>query len=272
MFKLLLLLVISLNLRADPVKDQLTFRQYYQKLFPHLQLKDYANGVYALDDIARSSWLAIEEFPPYEAAIEQGEFLFKMPFKNGHTYANCFPNSGLGIANEYPQWNRQLGEVVTLEKAINNCRIANQELPLAYERGDIAALLAYMTVSARGKPINISIPSDDPRALEAYEQGKAFFYRRQGKLNFACSTCHVENAGKFLRSEVLSPALGHPASWPTYRLKWGEMGTLHRRFSNCFSQLKIQPMPTQSKEFRNLEYYLSYMSNGIPISGPSTRK
>jgi sulfur-oxidizing protein SoxA len=268
---ILCLLVFS-QLHADPLQDQQQFRQTYQKLFPQLALKDYANGVYAIDEIARGSWQAIEEFPPYEAAIEQGEALFKMPFKNGRHYADCFANKGIGIANQYPQWQKQQGEVITLEKALNDCRIANREPPLSYQRGDIANLLAYMAFTSRGKPIETIIPQDDPRALIAYEQGKEFFNRRQGKLNFSCATCHVENAGKLLRSEMLSPSLGHPASWPTYRLKWGEMGTLHRRFSNCFAQLKIPPLPAQSKEFRNLEYYLSFMSNGVPISGPSTRK
>lgn len=272
MGKILLLFLLAVNVQADPVKDQQAFRQHYQKLFPHLKLSDYANGVYALDEVARGSWQAIEEFPPYEAAIERGEALFKTPFKNSHTYADCFADQGLGIAQNYPQWNRQTGQVDTLEKAINDCRNANLEKPLAYERGDIADLLAYMTYSSRGKAINVTIPADDPRALAAYEQGKAFFYRRQGKLNFSCATCHVENAGKLLRSEVLSPALGHPASWPTYRLKWGEMGTLHRRFSNCFSQLRNPPYPAQSQEFRHLEYFVGFMSNGVPLSGPSTRK
>jgi sulfur-oxidizing protein SoxA len=50
------------------------------------------------------------------------------------------------------------------------------------------------------------------------------------------------------------------------------MGSLHRRFAECLTNIKAQSYSEQSVEFRNLEYFLSYMANGIPISGPSTRK
>jgi sulfur-oxidizing protein SoxA len=264
--------VLALPSHADPLQDQQQFRQHYQQLFPKLALSDYADGVYAIDPIARQSWQAIEEFPPYEEAIEQGEALFNTPFKNGRRYADCLPSKGIGIAHEYPRWDRGKGEVITLARAINDCRAANQEAPLPYEKGDMAGLLAYMAFTSRGKPITITIADDDPRALLAYQQGKDFYYHRRGQLNFACATCHVQNAGKQLRSEILSPSLGHTSHWPVYRLKWSEMGTLHRRFRECLEQIKARPIPAQSPEFRNLEYFLSFMSNGIPTNGPSTRK
>jgi L-cysteine S-thiosulfotransferase len=263
--------LITLPLYAKPEQDQAAFRKYYQKVFSNLQLTDYANGIYAIDKIAKQSWLAIEEFPPYENAIEQGKTLFNKPFANGKHYAACFPK-GLIKANEYPNWSKTQGEVITLAKAINECRTKQHEASLPYEKGDMISLLAYLAFTSRGKPIDIVIPKDDPRALAAYEQGKAFYYQRHGQLNFSCATCHVQNAGKKLRSETLSASLGHTSNWPTYRLKWGEMGSLHRRFAECLTQIKAQPFPEQSVEFNNLEYFLSYMSNGVPISGPSTRK
>lgn len=263
-------LLVALPLSATPEQDQATFRKLYQQRFPNLKLSDYSNGVYAIDPIAKQSWLAIEEFPPYETAIEAGKVLFNKPFANGKHYADCFPNEG--IANEYPKWSKIQGEVVTLAKAINDCRTSQHEPALPYDRGDMINLLAYLAYTARGKPIAVSIPKDDPRALVAYEQGKAFYYQRHGQLNFSCATCHIQNAGKKLRSEILSASLGHTNNWPTYRLKWGEMGSLHRRFAECLTQIKAQPFAEQSLEFKNLEYFLGYMGNGVPISGPSTRK
>jgi sulfur-oxidizing protein SoxA len=264
--------LIALPLLATPEQDQAEFRKHYQQRFPKLKLTDYANGIYAIDEIARQSWLAIEEFPPYETAIENGKKLFDTPFANGKHYSDCFAHKGLGIAGEYPQWDKALGEVITLAKAINACRASRHEPALPYEKGDMINLLAYLAYTSRGKAIHITIPRDDRRALAAYEYGKAFYYQRHGQLNFSCATCHVQNAGKKLRSELLSASFGHTNNWPTYRLKWGEMGSLHRRFSECLTQIKAQPLIEQSVEFRNLEYFLSYMGNGIPISGPSTRK
>ncbi|MDD5275665.1 MAG: sulfur oxidation c-type cytochrome SoxA [Methylovulum sp.] len=263
-------LLWALPLHADPHQDQTELRQYYRHLFPQLTLADYRNGVYAIDAVARESWQAIEEFPPYEPAIDQGEVLFNSPFANGKHYADCFPDPG--IAHHYPQWNTAQGEVLTLPVAINACRIANWELPLAYPHNDLLNLQAFIAYRSRGKPIDTTVPENDPRALAAYQQGKAFYYQRRGQLNFACATCHIQNAGKKIRSETLSALLGHTANWPVYRLKWGELGSLHRRFAECLEQIRAQPLPEQSVELRNLEYFLSFMGQGIPVTGPSVRK
>ncbi len=270
-FLFFLSLLTALPLSATPEQDQAELRKHYQLRFPHLKLADYANGIYAIDEIAKQSWQAIEEFPPYENAIEQGKILFETPFADGKRYADCFAK-GIGIANIYPRWSKAQGEVITLAKAIKACRAKHKQVELAYDKPEMLNLLAYLAYSSRGKPIDIAIPKNDARAVAAYEQGKAFYYQRHGQLNFACATCHVQNVGKKLRAEILSPSLGHTNNWPTYRLKWGEMGSLHRRFAECLTQIKAKPLPEQSVEFRNLEYFLSYMGNGIPITGPSTRK
>ena len=269
---LFFLYLLPFALFAEPVQDQLAFRHYYQQKFPQLKLEDYANGVYAIDPIARQSWQAIEEFAPYEPAIEQGKLYFESPFKNGRHYADCLPEQGQGIANSYPRWDKNKGQVVTLASTINDCRVNNREMPLSYEDKEMIYVEAYLAYRSRGQPIHTVIPENDQQALDAYEQGKHYYYQRRGQLNFSCASCHVQNVGKRIRSEILSPSLGHTAGWPTYRLKWGEIGSLHRRFSECLEQIKAQPLPAQNPEYRNLEYFLSFMANGIPVIGPSTRK
>ena len=268
----LVMAVLAFFAFANPQQDQALFRQHYQKLFPQLTLADYADGIYTLDAIARESWQTIEEFPPYELAIEQGEILFNTPFENGKHYSDCLPNNGTAISHLYPRWNKIQGKVITLALAINQCRQQNNEATLPYQKGEIAQLLAYIAYTSRSKFIDIKIPDSDHRALAAYEQGKQYYYQRRGQLNFSCSSCHVQNVGKKIRSEMLSPSLGHTSGWPTYRLKWGEIGTLHRRFIGCHKQIKAKIPAAQSDALRHLEYFLSFMGNGIPFNGPSTRK
>lgn len=268
----LLIAVFSFAASANPQQDQALFRQHYQKLFPQLTSKDYADGVYALDAIARESWQTIEEFPPYEFAIEQGEILFNTPFRNGKHYSDCLPYNGIAISHLYPLWDKNQSKVITLALAINQCREDNNEPPLPYQKGEIAQLLSYMAYTSRGKLIDIKIPDSSPRALTAYLQGKQYYYQRRGQLNFSCSSCHIQNAGKRIRAEMLSPSLGHTSNWPTYRLKWGEIGTLHRRFIGCHEQIKAELPTAQSDVLRHLEYFLSFMGNGIPFNGPSIRK
>jgi sulfur-oxidizing protein SoxA len=127
-----------------------------------------------------------------------------------------------------------------------------------------------MASTSRGKPFDIKVPND-PRAIEAYEKGKQYFYQRRGQLNFSCASCHVQGAGERIRAEVLAPALGILAAMPIYRSEWGGMGTISRRFTSCNSQVREQPLAPQDELYRDVEYYLSFMGNGLPVSGPGAR-
>lgn len=261
----------SLNLQASPEEDRKTFLDYYKHKFPNVPQEDYVNGAYAIDPIGRENWEAIEEFPPYEPFIDAGQTMWETPFANGKSYLDCFPD-GPGIAQKYPHWDKQQGMVMTLPLALNQCREANGEKPLKYKKGPINNILAYMAFESRDEVTNVVIPEDDPRALEAYEQGKKFYFTRRGQLNFSCANCHVQNTGLKVRTEILSPSVGHTTHWPVYRSKWGTVGTLHRRFSGCNNNIRAKALEAQGEQYRNLEYFLTYQSNGLPLNGPGARK
>jgi sulfur-oxidizing protein SoxA len=254
----------------DPVADAKAFRDYFVKKFPKVKLEDFVNGPYSMNEDMRKQWEEKEEFPPYEFARDAGKEMFTKPFKSGKTYADCFPNGGIGIRQNYPYFDEKEGKVVTLELALNRCRETNGEAPLSYVKDEMASLTAYMAFTSRGKPMNIKIPSD-PRALAAYENGRRYFYTRRGQLNFSCASCHVQSPGERLRAEILAPALGILNAMPIYRSEWSGMGTISRRFVTCNSQTRAVPLEPQSDEYRDLEYYLSYVGNGLPISGPGAR-
>jgi len=257
--------------QASPEEDLKIFQAYFLERFPNVPMEEFANGVYAIDAASREQWESIEEFPPYEIAIEEGEELFNTPFKNGKTYANCFKNGGIGVKSDYPYFNKGTGRVHTLEFDVNQCREKNGEKPLKYKKGKLASILAYMAYTTRGQKINIKVPRDQ-RALDAYEKGKRFYYARRGQLNMSCAHCHIDNAGNKIRADLLSPSLGHLSHFPVYRSKWGGLGTVHRRFGGCNKQVRAKPFKAQSDEYRDLEYFLTYMSNGLPWNGPGVRK
>ncbi len=259
------------TVQAAPQDDLDKFRAYFTKILPSVDFQDFGNGSYAIDQVARANWEAIEEFPPYEIDLEEGQTLFETPFANGKSMADCFANGGIGIRQNYPYFDEKSGEVKTLEQEINQCRETNGEKPYKWKKGKLAAVSAYMVYTSRGNKIDIKIP-DDPRALAAYEEGKRFFYAKRGQLNFSCADCHIYSTSKQLRSEILSPALGQVSHFPVYRSKWGELGTLHRRYTGCNKQVRAQPFKPQSKEYRNLEYFHTFMSNGIEVNGPGARK
>lgn len=256
--------------KVDPAADAKAFQNFFFQKFPEVKHEDFVNGPYSMNADMKRQWQEKEEFPPYEFALEAGKEMFATPFRNGKTYADCFPNGGIGIRQNYPYFDQKEGKVVTLELALNRCREANGEAPYSYVKDEMASLTAYMAFTSRGKPMDIRIP-DDPRALAAFEDGKRYFYTRRGQLNFSCASCHVQSPGERIRAEILAPALGILNAMPIYRSEWSGMGTISRRFVTCNSQTRAVPLEPQADEYRDVEYFLSYVANGLPISGPGAR-
>ncbi len=278
MISMLCMLATPLFASASPQQDLKDFRKYFTERFPDTPLDDFINGVYSVDKASREQWEAFEEFPPYEIYVDQGEELFNQPFKNGKGYASCFPDVKKGIKQNYPYFDKGSNQVVTLEMAINNCRKNNGEKPLKYKKGAIAHLSAYIAYQSRGKKVNVKV-LDTPESMAWYKRGKTHFYAKRGQLNMSCADCHYYNSGNKIRADILSPALGHTTHFPVYRNKWSlvdkkgdGMGTLHRRYGGCNKQVRAKPFKAQSEEYRALEYFHTYMSNGLTVNGPGVRK
>lgn len=264
-----LLVSIAAFASADPSADRQTLRDFYEARFSGVPLEAHKDGVYAIDEQARDQWLELEEFPPYEFTIDEGAEVFETVFADGSSYVDCF--GGPAVKQRYPHFDNEAGAVVTLEMAINDCRENHNEEPLPYDSAEIAALVAFIAFESRGAKVALAEPSTAAE-LAAYESGKRFYQSRRGQLNFACSSCHIQIVGNRLRAEVLSASLGHVTHWPVYRLKWQEVGILHRRFQECNSQVGADTFELQSEPYRNLEYFLTYMSNGLEWNGPASRK
>lgn len=275
---LCMLLTPLVGTAANPEQDLKDFRKYFTSKFPDTPLHDFINGVYSVDKGSREQWEALEEFPPYEIFVEKGEELFNKPFKNGKTYSSCFPKAESGMKQDYPYFDSNRGEVITLELAINECREKNGEKPLKWKKGAMAHLGAYIAYQSRGKKSNVKI-LDSADSMKWYERGKKHFYAKRGQLNMSCADCHYYNAGNKIRADILSPALGQTTHFPVFRSKWSSgskagdgMGTLHRRYGGCNKQVRAKPFKAQSEEYRALEYFHTYMSSGLTMNGPGARK
>lgn len=273
----LLMIATPVVSQASPEEDLKNFRAYFTDKFKDVPVEDYINGVYAIDKASREQWEQYEEFPPYEIYISKGEEIFNKKFANGKGFANCFPNYKKGIKQNYPYFDEASGQVVTLEGDINKCLTDNGEEAFKWQKGKMAYVGAYLAYLSRDNIINVKTPST-PAALAAYNKGKKHFYAKRGQLNMSCADCHYNNAGNKIRADILSPALGHPSGFPVYRNSWAAggsgdgMGTLHRRYGGCNKQVRAKPFKPQSDEYKALEYFHTYMSNGLKLNGPSLRK
>jgi len=257
---------------AGPPEDRRAFIAYFESRFPDIPFAEYANGIYAIDQDARNQWIEIEEFPPYEFAVEQGESLWQEKFADGKGYSDCFNSSKADVRQNYPLVDGLTGEVLTLDMAINLCREEHGQKSFEFGGEEMLALSAFIAFESRGNVFNIMVAEDDPQALAAYEEGKQFYYSKRGQLNLSCADCHVASAGQYVRADHLSASLGHPTHLPVYRSKFGSMLSLHQRVAGCIRDVRAKPFDLQSKEYRNLEYFLTYMSNGLEANGPGARK
>ncbi len=270
---------------ASPESDLKAFRGFFFKRFPGVKLQDFADGIYGIDAKRKEEWTAMEEFPPYEPGIDIGKKLFAK-YKVG----SCFKNGGIAIKQNYPYFNSKDGTVHSLEGDVLTCLEKNgvdlKAEKITTQKGKLAAITAYMAFTSRGKKINVVVPKDK-RALAAYNLGKQHFYAKRGQLNFSCADCHAYNSGRMARANLLSPALGHVSHFPVYRKQWeaggtdalAGFGTIERRYGGCNKSIRAKPLNEgdewkfkQHPEYVALEYFESYMSNGIAINGPGIRE
>ncbi len=261
------MLSVPLAAMADPASDLKAFQSYFFKRFPTVKLSSYNDGVYALPVAKdmRAEWEQIMVFPPYEPELAKGK-----EFWDKHKMASCFSNGGKGVAAHYPVWDKRTKEVRTVVMDINSCLEKKGDKPIKnLKKGTMAEVAAYMKSLSNGYRIHLDLSA--PGMRKAYEDGKKFFWAKRGQLNFACADCHVHAAGKHIGGNILGPALGHTTGFPVYRSKWGGLGTLHRRYGGCNKQVRAKPFKAQSKQYKDLEVYETYMSTGVPLKVPGQR-
>ena len=266
----ILLASLPLTSSASPETDRQQLIEFFQQRFPGVPLDDYVYGALIVNADGREQYEQIMEFPPFVGEIETGKKLWETPFRNGKTFSDCFDHAGRGVLANYPYFDEKLGKVVTFENALNACRRANGESGFDYDdRSTMGVLTAYARSLSDGARMNVR--ADTAAAQAKYQAGRELFFRRIGQLNAACAGCHVYNAGNIMRMEVISPALGQATHWPIFR-GGEELMTLQGRFKRCMEQMRAQPFGYNSEEWNNLEYFLSYLSNGLPLKASVFRK
>jgi len=178
-----------------------------------LQMDDFENPAMPTVDIGADIWETVDG-----AA--------------GKSCASCHneaDESMKGVRAGYPKWDADLGKPHTLETQINECRTERMEAKKwKWESGDMLAMTAYVGLQSRGMPVKVQ--TDGPMA-KWHDLGKDLYYTRVGQLNMSCANCHEDNYGNMIRADHLSQ--GQINGFPTYRLKWGGLGSSHRRFKGC---------------------------------------
>lgn len=253
-----------------PEDDRREMVEFFRLRFPQVPLDEYIHGAMIANRDGKAQYDQIMEFPPFIGDLDKGRKIWETPFRNGKKFSRCFPDEGRNVLGRYPYYDEAREQVITFEMSLNECLRRNGEAPFDYgNRETMGVLSAYARSLSDGMPIDVKI--DSRGARKKYEAGRSFFFRRIGQLNAACSGCHYYNAGNIMRMEIISPALGHAAHWPIYR-GGEELMTFQGRFKRCMEQMRAVPSGYASDEWNNLEYFLTYLSNGLPLQANVFRK
>ena len=255
---------------ASPEQDRAAFIALYHEKFPTVPLEHYVDGALMLSTDARTQFDSIMEFPPFQGDLDRGRSLWEIPFRNGKTFAGCFAYGGRNVAGHYPYYEAGGDKVVTFEMEINRCLRDNGEAEFKYDdKATMGIITAYARTLSDGMRVDVRV--EGAGALAKYERGKSLYFRRIGQYNFACASCHMANAGKILRTEILSPAIGQTTHWPVFR-GGDNLNTLQMRYRRCMEQMRAAPFAAGSEELNNLEYFHSYLSNGLSMRASVYRK
>jgi sulfur-oxidizing protein SoxA len=202
--------------------------------------------------------------------VERGEKLWNEA-AGGTSCASCHSGASAsmrGVAARYPAFDAASGAVLDLEARINDCRVRRQsQNALARESDDLLGLTAYVALQSRGLAV---APRIDGPAAAAFDRGRAFYSQRHGQINLSCAQCHDQNWGKRLYAETLSQ--GHGNAFPAYKLEWQTLGSLQRRIRACLFGIRAEMPPPGAPELTDLELFLAWRAQGLPLEAPGVRR
>jgi sulfur-oxidizing protein SoxA len=210
--------------------------------------------------------------------LDQGKALFEQLGPNGKSCASCHAGerSLRGVATRYPTYDRAAARPVTLDERINGCREGRMTLPpLAPGSEALNAVSGYVKYLSRSMPVRVAAEGDGAR--RALARGEGLFYKKAGRLNLACADCHVTAAGRWLRGQRLAAIQPGGAEravatkYPTHHIGRHELGfvNLQQRIEHCQAITQVLPLKPGSREYTDLEYYLTWLANGTSLLAPT---
>ncbi|GAB6053766.1 sulfur oxidation c-type cytochrome SoxA [Magnetospira thiophila] len=203
--------------------------------------------------------------------VEEAEVNWSKPNGSvGKSCADCHGDvsSFKGLSVTYPIYYEKTKKMAALQHRVSECLTERMGAKnWKWESDQMLGMIALIKLQSRGMPLNVSI---DGPAKPFFEKGREFYFQRRGQMDLACSMCHMDNPGNMIRAEILS--YGMVNGFPTYRLKWQKLGSLHRRFKGCNDNIRAEPYERGSEEYTNLELFTAWRSNDLPSEAPSVRK
>jgi sulfur-oxidizing protein SoxA len=187
----------------------------------------------------------------------------------GRSCANCHGTVGSmeGVGIRYPVFHEPSGKLINLEQRINLCRTEQMQAePWEWGSRELVAMTTLVRHQSRGQPMSVAV---DGPARPLFERGKEIYYQRRGLFDMSCAHCHETNYGQRLRGNLLSQ--GHINAHPIYLSGASAMEFLHELFAFCNRRVRAEPYEYGSEEFVDLELYMAWRGQGLPLETPGVR-
>ena len=254
--------ISSAQTGTTPDQQRQTLIQVLQKRIPRSSPNEWVLGAANPSAVVQAIPLTAENATNSADILAIGKKAWDRKFKDGKSLANCFPNAGKRVASTYPQFDAKTKQVVTVDMAINRCFVLHGEPEIAPTNTAVMGPLnAYFKSLSDGQRLTVRVSS--VQAREKFDAGRAMFQRRIGQQDYACASCHVQNAGGILGQQGLSAAVGQAVTWPRIQ-PGGQVLGLQMQFQRCMQRSGAEPFALGSEELNNLEYYHAFISNGLP--------
>jgi L-cysteine S-thiosulfotransferase len=223
--------------------------------------------------------------------VDRGEALWKE--KRGPKNASlerCDLGKGPGVVDgafaELPRYFKDAKRVMDTEARIVWCMetlqgfdravIVKRPYSKANQAGtELEALATFVAHKSNGQKFKPQLKHAKER--ETLALGEALFFRRQGSMDFSCSTCHADS-GKRIRLQSL-PFLSKPdearkvvGEWPAYRVSQGTVMTMQHRLTDCFWQMRLPLVDYGSDVTVALTMYLVNQAKGGEITAPQIKR
>jgi sulfur-oxidizing protein SoxA len=263
--------LVLLALTVARAQDQESTEREVERYRQMLKADPWSNP--GLLDVDRGEALWKEKRGPRNASLERCD-LGKGPGKIEGAFA------------ELPRYFKDANRVMDAESRIVWCMeklqgfaradIVKRPYSKANQSGtELEALATYVANKSNGYKFKPSLKHRKER--EALAVGEALFFRRQGPMDFSCSTCHAD-AGKRIRLQGL-PFLGKPeearkviGEWPGYRVSQGTVMTMQHRITDCYWQMRLPLIDYGSDVAVALTMYLVNQAKGGEITTPQIKR
>jgi len=264
-------LALAVALVAAPIVAQDTTEREVERYRQMLKEDPWSNP--GLLDADRGEALWKEKRGPKNASLEQCD-LGKGPGKVDGAFA------------ELPRYFADADRVMDAEARLVWCMeklqgfgradIVKRPYSKANQSGtELEALATYVAHKSNG--FKFAPRLEHAREREALAVGEALFFRRQGPMDFSCSTCHADS-GRRIRLQGL-PFLGKPeearkviGEWPAYRVSQGTVMTMQHRITDCFWQMRLPLIDYGSDVAVALTMFLVNQAKGGDVTAPQIKR